>query len=221
MKYLDGYACVFGSQRLCFESSLTPSDWAAWVQAIGSIVAILVAVALPLWLARRARLKSLRGCLETIAMDVRLTGRQAAVYIKAKIPVPAYRMPNYGGKQALPALMADGTLSIDDSIALGQFYLDATSFNYCLDLAQGIKTNLDGMAMGSVEWIARTGQLASAVRLVEIKASHLVPESTTSRYEQAIAVLRKHLPPESLRRLDVEIPGRDGPGGKGDFLSGA
>ena len=34
---------------LCFASNLTSAEWAAWVQAIGSIVAILVAVLVAVW----------------------------------------------------------------------------------------------------------------------------------------------------------------------------
>ncbi len=43
-KYVENFVCVLGNQHLCFESSLTVSDWASWVQAIGSIFAILVAI---------------------------------------------------------------------------------------------------------------------------------------------------------------------------------
>jgi hypothetical protein len=46
MKFLDGFACPLAIQAWCFPSSLTSSDWAAWVQAIGSILAIFVAAGL-------------------------------------------------------------------------------------------------------------------------------------------------------------------------------
>jgi hypothetical protein len=49
MKYAEGFVCAFGVQSWCFESSLTVSDWAAWVQAIGSIGAIAAAVAVVWW----------------------------------------------------------------------------------------------------------------------------------------------------------------------------
>ena len=39
--------------QLCFASGLTSSEWAAWVQAIGSIAAILGAVGIAVWQARR------------------------------------------------------------------------------------------------------------------------------------------------------------------------
>jgi hypothetical protein len=43
MKYVDGLVCPLGIQSWCFESSLSISDWAAWVQALGSILAIIAA----------------------------------------------------------------------------------------------------------------------------------------------------------------------------------
>lgn len=43
--------CLSGAKALC----LSASDWAAWVQAIGSIVAIAIAIAIPLMLNRIER----------------------------------------------------------------------------------------------------------------------------------------------------------------------
>ena len=39
--------------NLCFLSNLTSTEWAAWVQAVGSIVAILAAVKMALWQSKR------------------------------------------------------------------------------------------------------------------------------------------------------------------------
>ena len=39
--------------QLCFLSSLTSSEWASWVQAIGSIVAILGAVRIAIWQSKK------------------------------------------------------------------------------------------------------------------------------------------------------------------------
>lgn len=64
MKYLDGYACPFGIQRLCFESSLSISDWAAWVQAIGSVLAIAAGFAFILLQERFARERRRMAALE-------------------------------------------------------------------------------------------------------------------------------------------------------------
>src|SRR5689334_5762363 len=48
------------AQELCFLTNLTSSEWAAWVQAIGSIVAIIGAVLIAGWQMRRQHLDALR-----------------------------------------------------------------------------------------------------------------------------------------------------------------
>lgn len=48
-KFIDGSACPLGIQSLCFTSSLTVGDWAAWAQAIGSVAAIFTAIGVVLW----------------------------------------------------------------------------------------------------------------------------------------------------------------------------
>lgn len=49
MKYVDGYVCALGNQALCWQSSLSISDWAAWVQALGSVGAIGAAAMVMWW----------------------------------------------------------------------------------------------------------------------------------------------------------------------------
>lgn len=44
MKYVDGFACLLSVQSWCFPTSLSISDWAAWVQAIGSVLAVFAAI---------------------------------------------------------------------------------------------------------------------------------------------------------------------------------
>ena len=38
---------------LCFASNLTSNEWAAWVQAVGSILAIVIAAVIAVWVAHR------------------------------------------------------------------------------------------------------------------------------------------------------------------------
>lgn len=38
---------------LCFASNLTSTEWAAWVQAVGSILAIVIATGIAVWVAHR------------------------------------------------------------------------------------------------------------------------------------------------------------------------
>jgi hypothetical protein len=42
-------------QQLCFLSGLTSEQWASWVQAVGSILALAVAIALGVWQTSQAR----------------------------------------------------------------------------------------------------------------------------------------------------------------------
>jgi hypothetical protein len=60
---------------------MTRAEWSGWVQALGSVAAIVFAVLLPLFLERRKRRKEFVDHLRTIATDVRLADRQATVYL--------------------------------------------------------------------------------------------------------------------------------------------
>jgi hypothetical protein len=55
IKYVEGYVCIFGLQSWCRESSLSISDWAAWVQAVGSVAAVGAAIWVVWWQVRHAR----------------------------------------------------------------------------------------------------------------------------------------------------------------------
>jgi hypothetical protein len=174
-----------------WSTCMTKGEWSSWAQAIGALLAICVAIALPIWLDHRARLKQREGHLEMIAADVLMAGHVAAVYLKADIIAPAYRLPLLGARAALPALLADGTLRGSEGAVLTQFYVDALSFNYCLDVAQDHRSHNRSPA-------PEHGRAKK-------KATHLIPNSANSRYDAAIALLRKHLPKQAIDRL--ELPG--------------
>ena len=53
MTYADGFVCTLGVQSWCFKSTLSVSDWAAWVQAIGSVAAILASAGVVWWQVRK------------------------------------------------------------------------------------------------------------------------------------------------------------------------
>lgn len=55
MGYVDGTACVLGIQKICFETSLSISDWAAWAQALGGVVGVFAAVWIVGWQLRHER----------------------------------------------------------------------------------------------------------------------------------------------------------------------
>jgi hypothetical protein len=48
-EFINNTACLFGIQSLCFASSLSPGDWAAWAQFIGSLVATFTAIGVVRW----------------------------------------------------------------------------------------------------------------------------------------------------------------------------
>jgi hypothetical protein len=171
---------------------MTKSEWAGWSQLVGTVVAVL----LTWWLtsrSERARVVRARmSHLLAIAHDVRIAERQASVYVNGKVRVPAYRLPLQAEQTSLPALIAEGDLDSAQATALTQFYVDANSFNYCLDLAQGL-LNSGGA------WEAKA-------RLAKIKAGHLVPGTKLSRFDEAIRALRKAGVPESaLARIPLGV----------------
>lgn len=168
---------------------VSASNCAGWVQAWGSVLALVVAIGFPIWHAWRTRKEARRGHFEMIALDVTVAERQAQVYLRSKVMVPAYRLPLHGKQAALPAVLADGKMSAEDASALVQFYIDATSFNYCLDLTQQMKADGD-------DW-------KREVNRIRLKAQHLISGGRQSRYDAAMDVLRRHLPDNSLKRLQV------------------
>lgn len=121
-----------------------------------------------------------------------LTGRQAKIYLESKIKVPAYRLMLYGAEIALPWLLAEGWLTTAQATTLVQWYVDATSFNYSLDIAQQLKNDRKGV---NVEY-GRTKK----------KANHLLRGGKLSRFDDAITVLRQlGLPEADLGRIPVKV----------------
>lgn len=120
---------------------VSENNCAGWVQAWGSLLGLGIAIIFPIAYGFYTRREARRGHFEAIALDVRIAEHQARIYLGSKIMVPAYRVPLHGKVTALPALLADGKMNAKDATALVQFYVDATSFNYCLDLTQQMKAN--------------------------------------------------------------------------------
>lgn len=171
---------------------MTRAEWSSWVQAFGSVAAIGFAVWLPMWLDGRRKRKEFFGHLRTIATDVRLADRQANIYLESKIRVPAYRLPLYGAKTALPFLLAEDYLTAAQAAALVQWYVDAKSFNDSLDIAQQLKNEGKGVDLEYGRTLA--------------KANHLIKDGKLSRFNDAIAVLHKlGLPMQALSRLPAKV----------------
>ncbi|KQW57072.1 hypothetical protein ASC92_12470 [Variovorax sp. Root411] len=167
------------------------NEWAAWVQAVGAIVALYVAIKAPQWLAARERKRIRRGYFAVIGLDLR-TGRVLAqTYLRGRVQSPAYRVPLHGLATALPALVADETLDTTQTAALSDWYLDATSFNDCLDLTAELRRD--------------KGAWRGEVSRNMLKAEHLIagtdPRRPT-RYDDAMLVLRQHMTKALRYRID-------------------
>lgn len=171
---------------------MTKGEWSGWMQAFGAVAAVCAAFLIPLWLERRVQRKAYLGHLLTVATDVRIADRLAGIYLGSRYTVPAYRVPLLGAQLALPALLAHGEFSTAQAAALVQWYVDAKSFNYSLDLAQ----QLVNEGRDSRTEIGRT----------KAKANHLLKEGKLSRFGEAILALRKAgLPEEFLTRIPTGI----------------
>jgi hypothetical protein len=84
---------------LCFPSALTSSEWAAWVQAVGSILAVLGAASIAVWQARERNASALRlqskeraeRCNDlALALYVELAERVARCCFDAEAPWKNY-----------------------------------------------------------------------------------------------------------------------------------
>lgn len=175
-------------------------EWASWAQFAGAILGIGAAILAPLVVLYLERLRTRRGYFELVALDVKLAAGLASTYLHSDVKAPAYRLSLHGAQTALPFLLADGRLSMAEASLLAKFYVDAESFNRCLDLTAALKQE-------GKDWQAEVSRNT-------IKAAMLVPkvvqrkypklERRPSRYDGAMEVLRFHLPKESLERLEFE-----------------
>jgi hypothetical protein len=185
---------MFGVLNVLFSAAAFAAlFWGATMQRHQN--AVLQFETLERWRAEDSeRDRTVQGHLETIALDVQLAARLATVYLGAGIGVPGYRHPLFGMATALPHLVAKGTLRGSEAVVFAQFYVDADSWNRALNAAHEL---MDGNAPLQVRELTRA----------RLKASHLIPGSKPSRYDETMAVLRKHLPAEALERLEFDSPG--------------
>lgn len=128
MKYVDGYVCAFGNQHLCFESGLSVSDWASWVQAVGSVCAILASAGVVWWQVQRQHRHQIELSRETqVREEVRLLNgcigvlgnaceelREAADAFRSQIG--ARRFAGLGYAKSHIALTADALAEVDASL---------------------------------------------------------------------------------------------------------
>lgn len=138
-----------------------------------------------------AEKRLIAGHLETIALDVQLAERLATGYLAVGIEVPGYRHPLFGMSTALPHLIAAGVLRGSEAVTLSRFYVDASSWNRALDAAHALR--------GGSETL-----LQNEIKRARLKAHHLVRDGSPSRFVEAMAVLHRHLSPETIERLEFD-----------------
>lgn len=173
---------------------------AAWAQAIISGLAIYYAVKA---VDRQHRLEQQRereqhrldlrrerdrdrtarlGRLGAVEAELKSCAEQCEIYTvtsrEGPMLAPAYRLPLVAYNSVLPLLLADGVLSEDAARSIGQYYVDAVSFNRCLD-------RLDQMQMAASTSSRPTDDqlnLAKAeVQRCQVKALHLIGKNAPQR----------------------------------------
>lgn len=176
---------------------MSRSEWASWAQAIGAIAGIGAAIYVPIRMKANDRKQTRLGYFELIALDVKMAQSLARSYLRYDVVSPAYRVPLHGAATALPSLVADGCLNMTEASNLAAFYVDAESFNRCLDLTADLRR--DGGNFKDEK--SRNAKKAQLFVSKELRDEFKVPKSRPSRYELAMEVLSRHLPPEALERL--------------------
>jgi hypothetical protein len=109
---------------------------AAWVQAVGSILAICAAAGFVWWQHRlegardgARRADKIRGLLDVLQSEIRYCSDVASEFLGRHHPAILHRLPKVAFDTVLPALMAEGILKGDSLAAVYGFYSEVTTFN--------------------------------------------------------------------------------------------
>jgi len=170
-------------------------DWAAtgsWAQAVFTGVAIVGSFMivqrqhkLQLQREKEITFEARMGRLSALKGEVRYCIMQCEVYVSFyfsdNLSAPAYRLPRLAYDQTLPLILADGLLSSDDVGALTQFYVDAISFNRCLDNLEFLSLNRPPAPTGAMPAFFRSRMLDEERERTVSKALHLVPLASDIR----------------------------------------
>lgn len=119
---------------------------AAWVQAVGSVLAILAAI----WIAwrynavaarkeGRDREERRKGHWAALGAEIELCREHAQVFLKDSVMAPSYRLPTIALEISIPALLSDGQLSSDEYRSLVRFYLQVSTLNRGLEQANAVR----------------------------------------------------------------------------------
>ena len=177
---------------------MNPGDY-WWVIPTATIVGAFAGGGSVAWLtnwltSRREKAESLRRKRAHWALraEIIVCGEQAIDYLPTAVLAPSSRLPMTAFENSLPELLGAGAVSEHDYRTIAQFYIDARSFNFGLDLAQDFL----GGAIGP-PWPA---PLIREVQRLVLKASHIVPSGpggNRTEYDRALAVAD-----DNLRALD-------------------
>jgi hypothetical protein len=139
------------------------------------------------------RRRQRHGHLEALGVELQMCGDIARGYLSGKVMAPAYRMPMIAYERSLPALLAEGVLTVQEMHALMRYYVNAIAFNFALDLTQQVL-----MVPKEDRAERRLEREAGRARL---KAEKLSNRGASNHYTAAIGVIRSHLPEKAARRL--------------------
>lgn len=173
-------------------SELSSSDWAAWVQAIGTILAVLAAI----WISRhqgvltrkrdeKARADGLRSCWAAVRAEVEVCGLMADAYLAPPlIMAPSYRWPTVVYDKILHELLLAARLNTEETRALLTFFSNVDAVNRGFDLAQQINIQITNSQ-------ERQERLK---RQFEVNRSRIEKHLQTGgdMYQAAIAVIDRH-----------------------------
>ncbi len=177
---------------------------------LGAACAIVAGEIREFWQRGRVR----EGHLEALLAEIRICGAIAAGYVPSRVTSPAYRMPLIGHQRSLAQVFAERLLTQADSEALMRFYVNAEAFNRCLDYCHEAACQLDD-AVDAESKARATKKLMRQVNRAGLKARKLCPGTAggNTHYDNALAVLGKHLPRASLDRLTFDAAEPESPQG--------
>jgi hypothetical protein len=132
---------------------------------------------LPSWFQRKRRLKT-HWC--AVRADIKQCNERAQTLLKDDVQSPLYRLPLIAYQTSYPILLADGAVSEDEVLKLGQFF----------GLVQDINRGLDNAAQIYMSGDLIANKLKSEFNRNRMKAEHLVvPKEAVSLANQALAIV--------------------------------
>ena len=167
-----------------------------WVSPLSVGVGVLLGFGVSEFREWRRREQERVGHFEALAAELQICADMARSYLRVKIRAPSYRMPLIAYQRSLPALLADGVLTFDETQALIRFYVTAQSFNFAVEQAHQL--------LMKKEDDRPTKRLDSMGNLGKMKARKLSRDSDRpNHYTKAIDVVRRRLPEDSRGRLSL------------------